>query len=125
MDMQTFVMVRKSQTHKFLAHFAITNPENLYCEQVRKWQTQQTEFRIESKFSSAICFTTKLQKCSSIFVLRNGIPRVFCSEKQPDFHRNKPFVPFVSSTPPAFRRIILFSEILNPSFAFFSFHFNI
>jgi hypothetical protein len=76
--------------------------------------------RTESKFSSAIYFTTKFQKCSSIFVLRNGIPKVFCSTKQPEFHRNKPFV---SSSPPAFRRIILLSEILNLSFAFFSFPF--
>jgi hypothetical protein len=76
--------------------------------------------QIESMFSSAKWFTTKFQKCSSIFVLRNGIPKVFCSAKQPEFHRNKLFA---SSTPPASRRIILLSEIFNPSFAFFSFPF--
>ncbi len=40
----------------------------------------------------------------------NGIPRVFCSAKQPEFRRNKPIVPSIPTSAEYF-----LSEIANPS----------
>jgi hypothetical protein len=70
----------------------------------------EQEFRVV--FSSAEWFGTEFQVFSSIFVpwhgipscflfcgmVRNGIPRVFCSAEQPEFRRNQATVPSIPSS---------------------------
>ncbi len=70
----------------------------------------RTEFR--AFFSSAEWFGTEFRVFASIFVplyripsifllqgmIRNGIPRVFCSAEQPEFRRNEPIVPSSTSS---------------------------
>ncbi len=69
-----------------------------------------TEFRVG--ISSAEWFRTEFLAFASNFVpwyripsifllcgiVRNGIPRIFCSAEQPEFRRNKPIVPSIPSS---------------------------
>ncbi len=49
-------------------------------------------------------------------MVRNGIPRVFCSAKQSEFRRNKPFVQSIPSS--AEKLKICLAEIANPSWVY-------
>ncbi len=52
-------------------------------------------------FSTTEWFGTELQEFATLFVhgmVRNTIPRIFCSAEQPEFRRNNPIVPSISSS---------------------------
>jgi hypothetical protein len=55
-----------------------------------------TEFQV---FASIFVSRNGIQSCFFFRgMVQNGIPKVSCSAEQPEFHQNKPIVPFIPSS---------------------------
>ncbi len=98
------------QQTELTACFLPRNASERNSESLLLFLLHGTEFRVG--FSSAEWFWTEFREFASIFVpwyripsffllrgmIRNGIPRVFCSAEQPEFRQNKPVVPSIPSS---------------------------
>ncbi len=82
------------------------------CTSKYNWQRVFVLDMLRVGFFSTEWLETEFREFASIFVpryripsffllcgmIRNGIPRVFCSAEQPEFRRNKPIVPSIPSS---------------------------